>query len=167
MNTNKIILIMALFLLTAISVNGQKSQQSEVALVQQTELKVIGVSDYANFLNIEGLDKYSNITHKGFKNGSYILRSKNQYIDLRATYDADGNLIKGKLVTKNSRLPLLIKDHLIADNYKEWTMISNKIVVRDFDANKTEYEVEMHRDGQKMKLYFDHRGNRIERLSRS
>ena len=160
-------LSLGLLFLTALSVNAQGNQKSDVALDQKTVLKVIGVSDYANFLNIEGLDKYSNIKRKGYKNDSYVLRSKNKHIDLYATYGSDGNLIKGKLITKNSRLPLAVKSYLTTDSFKEWTMISNKVIVRDFDAKKTEYEVEVLRDGKKMKLYFDHTGNRITKLSRS
>jgi hypothetical protein len=172
MKPSKIILSLALLFLTVISVRAQDCQCPEEVQDNKTVLKVIGVNDYVNFLNIEGLQKYSNINYEQFdlesnKVRRYILNNHGKNMAVKATYGKDGNLMKGSLITKNSRLPKVIQNYLVTGNYEGWTMTSNKTVVRDFNALNTEYEVKIKRDTMKQTLYFDHLGNRITRLTRS
>lgn len=165
-------LSLGVLFLTALPVKAQDCECPEVALGNESVLTVIKVSDYANFLNVEGLKKYSNIKFSGYELYSpeareYTLQNNGKNIRLFATYGKDGNLIKGKLVAKNTRLPKVIIDYLVTDNYRGWTMTSNKTIVRDFNAQKTEYEVIIQRDKMKQKLLFDHIGNRITKLAKN
>lgn len=172
MKPTKILLSIAILLLTVISVKAQDCECPEEAQINKTELTMIGLDDYVNFLSIEGLKKYSNINYQGLKYKSnkaraYNLSSYNHRISLDATYGRDGNLTKGMLVAKNYPLPKVIYDYLVTDNYKDWTMTSNKTIIHDFDALTTEYEVKIQRDKMKQTLFFDHLGNRITRLAQS
>lgn len=171
MKPTSIILSLGILFLTVFSVKAQDCKCPEVKLGNESVLSVINVSDYANFLNIEGLKKYSNIKFEGFDSKAdrlreYTLKNNGRNIRLYATYGKDGNLIKGRLVTKNARLPKVIQDYLVTDNYRGWTMTSNKTIVRDFNSKKTEYEVKIQKDKIKQTLLFDHFGNRITRLAK-
>lgn len=172
MKPTRIILSLAILFLTAQSVKAQDCECPEVVLENESVLTVIKASDYANFLNIEGLKKYSNIKYDGLDLDSpdikeYTLKNNGKHIKLYATYGRDGNLIKGRLIRKNDRLPKVIQDYLVTDNYRGWTMKSNTTIVHDFNAEKTEYEVKIQRDKMKQTLFFDQFGNRIERIARS
>lgn len=159
--------------------NAQDCKCQEVITVQQIEptsfLTEIGVNEYPYFKNISGLKKYSNIKYIGLDENSYpkadffTIKSKNKDMNLKATYGKDGNLIDGRLTMENVPLPSTISTNLVADEYKGWTMTSNKIVVHDFDTLRTEYEVKLEQDKDKMKqtLFFDHSGNRIQKISRT
>ena len=172
MKPTRIILSLAILFLTAQSIKAQDCECPEVVLENESVLNVIEMSDYAKFLNIEGFKKYSNIKYEGFGLNSpevreYTLKNNGKHIRLYATYGRDGNLIKGRLIIKDSRLPRVIQDYLVTDNYRGWTMISNRTIVHDFNAETTEYEVTIERDQMKQTLLFDQFGNRIERLAHS
>lgn len=144
---------------------------AEVAISDQTLLMLIGEDTYPDFLNISGLKKYSNINLEGIatfspKIKTYTLTGSNRQATLSATYNnKDGNLITGHYVTKNTRLP---KDILImlVEDYKGWTMTSNKTIVHDFDAQRTEYQVKIKNGKNKQTLYLNHAGKPIEKLAR-
>jgi hypothetical protein len=171
MKPTRIILSLSILFLTALSVKAQDCNCPEEVLGNATKLTVIGVNDYANFLHVKGLKKYSNINYIGLDSNTseirgYTLRNNGKHVILFATYGRDGDLIRGRLIAKNSPMPKVIRDYLVTDNYKDWTMTSNKILVRDFNAEKTEYEVKIQRDKMKQTLFFDHFGNRIKKLTR-
>ncbi len=168
------ILIMSFFM--ALTVNAQEIVCPEVAEAFQNEpmslLEEITESDYPYFLNLLSLQKYSNIVYRGLsvdfrKDRGYALTGNGKSIKLYAKYGADGTLIKGSLIKKDSRLPLLIREHLPGFMLERWEMVSNKTFINDFDPLKTEYEVELQRDNKKRTVFFDHSGNRIKRLFRS
>lgn len=137
-----------------------------------TVLTTIGENDFPNFLNINGLKKYSNITYTGEDFNSpeaktFTLKSSGKKYRLYATYGEDGNLIRGIFTTEDTYLPKVIRGYLATDDYKDWTMTNYKTIVRNFDVQRTEYEVKLERDDMKQRLFFDHSGNRIKRLSRA
>jgi len=173
MKPSRIVLSIGILFLTVLPIMAQNCKCPEEAQGDRTALTVIGVNDYANFLNIDGLKKYSNIVYEGLNLTSnevmvgYTLNSHSKDRIIFATYDKDGNLIKGSLITKNSPLPKDIRDHLGTENYSGWTMTSNKIIVHDFSAQKTEYEVKIRQGKMKKTLFFDHLGNPMTRLTRS
>lgn len=171
MKTSKIILSLGILLLASLPIRAQTCECPEVPVEQTTTPKVMGVNDYTNFLTIEGLKKYSNIKYEGIdKNLSakrFILSSKNNRTSIYAIYGTDGNLLRARLVTKNVRLPKAIQHYLVTNDYRDWTMTSNKVIVHDFDRDKTEFEVIIQRDNKKQKLLFDNSGIPIEMLSRS
>jgi hypothetical protein len=132
----------------------------------------VAESDYPYFLNLLSLQRYSNIEYRGLsvnfmKDRGYDLTSNGKNFKLYAKYGADGNLIKGSLIKKDSRLPLFIREHLPGYMVERWKMVSNKTFINDFDPLKTEYEVELQRDNKNRTVFFDHSGKRIEKLSRS
>jgi hypothetical protein len=157
--------------------NAQDCKCPEVRTVLQTEptsvLTEIRVSEYPYFLNIAGLKKYSNIQYIGLDENSYpeadffTIKSKNKGMNLKATYGKDGNLIDGRLIMENVPLPKTISGNLVTDEYKGWTMTGNKIIVHDFNAHKTQYEVKLQHDKMKQTLFFDYAGNRIKNISRT
>lgn len=135
-----------------------------------TKISVITAEDYPNFLDISSLKKYSNIFYNGMNSDvervrEYRLAGHSKDTSVEALYGKDGKLITGKLVVKNSPLPGAINRYLVTDTYKDWTMVSNKIFVKDFDAMSTEYEVKMKKGKEKQTLYFDSAGNQITRLA--
>ncbi|MDR8391171.1 hypothetical protein NC796_08485 [Aliifodinibius sp. S!AR15-10] len=172
---NVIVLSIGILFLVVPSLNAQDCNCSEATAVVQGEptsvLTGISESDYPYFLNIKGLKKYSNITYNGLpvgsSNANYSLRSDGKGMKLSATYGEDGNLINGWYITKNRVIPRAIREFLTTENYIGWTMTDNKIVVHDFDALKTEYEVKLQKDNMKQTLFFDHSGTQIKKLSRT
>jgi len=160
-------------MITSPIVSGQNS-----TIVEETELSIEGAfyldfiheEDYPHFLHISGLKRYSNIVFdessavQGLK--SYQVRSKNKTHNLSATYDKDGRLMRARYVTKNTRLPKHITEHLVMDEYKDWTMVGNKVTVKNFDAQSTEYQVKMKNGKKKQTLRFDRSGNRIDKIAR-
>lgn len=159
------------------SLNAQDCKCQEVITVQEIEptsqLTDIGVEEYPYFLNVTGLKKYSNIKYTGLDDNSYpkadffTVKSKNNNMNLKATYGKNGNLIDGRLIKENVPLPKTIASKLVSDEYKGWTMASNKIVVHDFNVLRTEYEVKLQQDEMMQTVFFDHSGNQIKKISRT
>lgn len=173
MKPTKIISTLSILFLATLSLNAQDCTCPEETVEEPTTvLTTIGEQDYPNFLTLNGLKRYSNIRYSGLLPGSadaksFTIRTNGKRYQLNATYGADGNLIRGIYTTKDSNIPRTIRDYLATDDFKGWTMIHNKTIVRDFDVERTEYEVNLERDGVKQTLLFDHSGNRIRRLARS
>ena len=170
------VLLLVLSFFMVLTVNAQKIDCAKVPDTNPNELpsllKNIGEADFSYFSNIRSLKKYSNIIYEGvsvdcFKNKRYKMTSSSKNAKLDVTYGNDGNLIKGRLVKIDSHLPFLIRKHLPAYSLDRWKMISNKTFIFDFNPMRTEYEVELLRDEEKMTLFFDYTGKQIKRLSRS
>lgn len=175
-NLIKLILGTGMLLVTASSVSAQNCECPEGTVAVQnspaTELKSIGESDYPYFLNIKNLSRYSNIMYDGLSLHSpsvrsYRLISRSRQIDLNASYRKDGTLIDGQLIIKDSPLPSNISKSVIKNGFKGWIMIENKIIVHDFDAQRTEYEVTLQRGEEKQTLFLNRNGELIEKLSRT
>ncbi len=175
-NILKIILSTGLLFFNVLLVNGQVANNKDCTCLEdtisdQSVLLSIGEDAYPNFLNISGLRKYSNINFDGLNSLSqkiniYTLKGSSKKAELRATYHKkDGRLINGHYITENTYLPKVILIALVEDR-KGWTMTSNKTIVHDFDAQRTEYEVKMSKNNNKQTLYFDHSGKPIKKLSR-
>lgn len=167
------ILIMSLFM--ALSVHAQKTDCAKVANFDTnklpTLLRSIGEEDYSNFLNVMSLKNYSNIIYDGlsvdcYKNRQFSLTGKGKNIELDATYGDDGSLIEGRLIKIDAHIPFLIRKHCSAYLLEGWEMTSNKIFIIDFNPAKTEYEIDMMREDEKLTLFFDHTGRQIKNLSR-
>ena len=158
----------------ALSVNAQNVPCPEVAVQNEptTVLETIGEDDYPHFLNISGLKRYSNIKYNGLeivsnKVGNYTLVGNGKRMKLFAMYGADGNLINGSFIKKDSLIPVFIIEHLRAYRTEDWKMAGNKTFVIDFDPLKTEYEVELQRENENRTVFFDHAGKPIKRLAHS
>ncbi len=167
------VLSAVLLMITSSTVKGQ-----DCTCVEETELPDEGAyfldfiheEDYPNFMHISGLKRYYNIVYDESAQTptlrSYQIQGSSKGGNLMATYDKDGKLIRAKYVTKNTRLPKHITEHLVMDEYKDWTMVSNKVTVRNFDPESTEYQVKMKNGKQTQTLHFDRSGNRIDKLAR-
>lgn len=164
----KILLPIGLFaLLVTSTVQGQAVK---APCETESKISVITEEDYPNFLNITDLEKYSNVIYNGLdvnrnKVSELRLVGNGKDTSLEAVYGRDGKLISAKLVKKDHPLPSIISRHLVSDSFKDWTMISNKTYVRDFDAMSTEYEVVMKKGKTKQTVHFDYHGNPISRLA--
>jgi len=171
---NSVALLVLFFI--ALSANGQKINCAEVPETDSNEpsslLMEIKENDFEYFLNVMSLKKYSNIIYDGlvvecYKDRNYRLTSNGKNLKLEATYGEDGSLIKGKLIKKDTYLPVNIRKHLSGYMAQRWGMVSNKMFVHDFDPLKTEYEVKFQRDDKTQTVFFDHSGKRIKGLSGS
>jgi len=167
------VLSAGLLMITSSTVNGQDCtcvEETEVPIEGAFFLNLINEDDYPHFMHISGLKRYSNVVYdesaQSPELSSYHIKSNNKNVDLRATYDKDGRLIRAKYVTKNTRLPKSISEYIVRDEYKDWTMVSNKVIVHDFDAQSTEYRIKMKNGKQTQTLHFDRSGNRIDKLAR-
>jgi hypothetical protein len=61
--------------------------------------------------------------------------------DLWAVYDADGDLIETREMSTNIPLPQSVKDGLAKSQYKDWTVVGDKEIIRYYhDHNKTSAE---------------------------
>lgn len=135
-----------------------------------SRISVITENDYQNFLDISALKKYSNVIYNGLYEDTdriyeYRLAGNGKDTSINALYGKDGKLITARLVKKNTPLPNIINRYLVSDDFKDWTMVSNKTFVKDFDAISTEYEVKLKKGKEKRTLYFDSAGNPITRLA--
>jgi len=175
-NILKIILSTGLLFFNVLLVNGQIANDQDCTCLEETisdqsVLLSIGEDAYPNFLNISSLRKYSNVNFDDVKDlsrnfNTYTLKGSSKKAELRATYHKkDGSLINGHYITENTYLPKVILIALVEDR-KGWTMTSNKTIVHDFDAQRTEYEVKMRKENNKLTLYFDQSGKPIKKLSR-
>lgn len=171
----KILSSISMVLLITLSVKGQECKCSEETVTVQNEpisvLRMIEESDYPYFLNVDSLRRYSNIKYDGLSVKSskvkrYVLTNSSKHVKLNAVYGKNGNLINGKLLIIDSPLPVVIREYLNTDMFKDWTIKRNKILVHDFDTRRTEYEVQVQHQKMNQTLFFDYSGNRIKRLSR-
>lgn len=95
----------------------------------------------------------------------YVIEGKTKNEELYAEYDgSNGNLIKATVIQRNIILPRNISVELTTGDYKGWTMIGNKRVIKDFMRDSIEYEVVMMKDGELRIEYFDANGMVIDQL---
>lgn len=169
MKSNIVLTTGLLFALVVASVQAQDVKELCPCEVD-SKISMITEEDYPNFLNIPALKKYSNIIYNGLGSDpadvyEYHLAGRAKNISVDALYGKDGKLVTARLVKKDTPLPDFVSKQLVSGSYKDWTMRSNKTFVKDFDAMSTEYEVKMKNGKNKLTLYFDSAGNRIDRLA--
>jgi hypothetical protein len=92
---------------------------------------------------------------------SYVLSGSGHNINVKATYDRDGNLIEGLLTKKNTTIPLAIRQFIASGEFEGWTMTGNEKVVKDFDPYQTEYNVTLSNGNKEKILSFKDQGNRL------
>lgn len=91
----------------------------------------------------------------------YTLRGKGTGINMRATYDNDGNLVESTLHSRNTRIPPAIRQFIISGKYEGWVMVGNEKVVKDFDPYQTEYIITVSDGRVEQVLNFKEYGNTI------
>lgn len=90
---------------------------------------------------------------------TYTVEGTSKNEDMYAMYDASGRLIRSTLTQRNIILPRNIATALVADQFREWTMIGNELTVQNFDKNSMMYKVVL-QNGSEIRIeYFDRNGN--------
>jgi hypothetical protein len=84
--------------------------------------------------------------------------------DLWAVYTADGNLVETREVYKDVALPVSVQQALAKSNYKDWTVVGNKEVIRfyhDGDNSSVEQHmrVTVQKDNVKRALSFNYQNS--------
>lgn len=143
---------------------GEQTGAREIVLLEE---------DYLCLQNIQCLKDTDFLEKKGwnirFENngetGPYTLAGSNGLRKtLDARYDKKGELIEASLIRMNVKLPMVIKKSLF-NEFPDWTMTSNEMIVTDFDAAKTEYKVSLKKGTERQTLYYDYDGARIRGLA--
>jgi hypothetical protein len=58
--------------------------------------------------------------------------------DVYAVYAPDGTIIQSRSLYKNISLPAVVKDRLSKSQYKDWTVIGDREIIRYFNEKKNE-----------------------------
>jgi hypothetical protein len=81
--------------------------------------------------------------------------------DLWAVYSADGNLITTREMSPNIALPANVQESLAKSQYKDWTVVGNKEIIRyyhDRNASSVEqhFRVTVQKDNVKKSISFNY-----------
>lgn len=127
--------------------------------------------DYPYLRNLECLKNGDFLEQRGWNwtlnnintpNPSHFeLSGSGPYIDVQATYDAEGNLIESLLRIKDTAIPPAVRRFIFSGEFEGWTMTGNEKVVKDFDPHQTKYYVTLSNGNDKKILAFKDEGNRI------
>jgi hypothetical protein len=63
--------------------------------------------------------------------------------ELWAVYDADGNLVETRELAKNISIPRAVQEKLAKSQYKDWTVVGNKEIIKYYHDHKNS-SVEQH-----------------------
>ncbi|REL33429.1 hypothetical protein DYD21_11695 [Rhodohalobacter sp. SW132] len=123
-------------------------------------LRTIHCMKNDDFLKSRGWNwKLKNLSHKQATH--YVLSGKGAKINVRATYDKDGNLVESLLRINDTHIPHAILEFIFYDKYEGWHMIANEKIVKDFDTYQTEYNIILSDGSMEQVLNFKEYGNRI------
>ena len=110
----------------------------------------------------ENITWYSYTERPGMRPEYYVATATGNGITCESRYDRNGNLVSSKTVATNVKLPLTITQSILR-NYPGWTITADQMITTDFDQTTTYYTVVIRSDeGERMTLYFDRNGNKIE-----
>jgi hypothetical protein len=91
------------------------------------------------------LEKYGWVIAKGMENQKpdyYEVNIKSQDgSDIYAVYSADGTIIQSKTIRKNAALPLNVTQALAKSQYKDWTVVGDKELIKYYNSKN---DVEEH-----------------------
>ncbi|CAN5215277.1 hypothetical protein BH23BAC3_BH23BAC3_22550 [soil metagenome] len=104
-----------------------------------------------------------NLNRQKYQN--YLVEGSSKHEEIYAKYDGNGRLIEARLTQRNIDLPEYITNVLKSDDYKDWEMIGNELVVQNFDKKRMQYKVILRNDNDVIVEYFDKLGNPMNRLS--
>lgn len=125
--------------------------------------------DYPYLRNLECLKNKQFLEDRGFtstfrnmksvNNNRFVLTGSGHKLDMTATYNKDGHLVKSLLTMQDIRIPRAIQQYIYSDKFAGWTMTGNEKIVKDFDPYQTEYKVIMMNGTEKKVLSFREYGN--------
>ncbi|HYX10213.1 MAG TPA: hypothetical protein VE912_26025, partial [Bacteroidales bacterium] len=94
----------------------------------------------------------------------YIAKASGKNISCEAVYDRNGKLMHSETIMTDVRMPTSVMA-TIQEEYPDWKVSNNQMVVRDFDDNKKHFEVVINRNGKNRTLYYDALGKNIGDIS--
>jgi hypothetical protein len=102
-----------------------------------------------------------NSTSKPVDNFQVMMKTKSGD-DFWAVYDAQGNLIQTKEITKNVPVPAYVSEKLAKSAYKDWTVLGDKEIIRYYRsqnaANVEEHlRLTLEKDKVKRSLSFNYK----------
>jgi hypothetical protein len=109
--------------------------------------------------NLDEVRPASNLT------GNFIIEGSSRNEEIYAMYNGRGELLKATVIQRNIVLPKNLREILINDEFKSWTMIGNEVEIQDFDKNKVTYKIVLSRDGEVRVEHFDSYGQKVNRFS--
>ena len=133
---------------------------------------VITSDDYSCLKSIDCLknspkfrERGWNITFNGNtagRNERYELKSQTDRESLHASYNSSGDLVEADFRRKNTTLPRAVREYLVTEKYKDWTMTANEMRVRNFEPGQTTFKVTLEKGKDQKNLYFNSDGERIK-----
>lgn len=125
--------------------------------------------DYPYLRNLECLKNEKFLKDRGFtstfknmksrNNTRFVLTGSGHKLDMTATYDEDGYLVKSLLTIRDIRIPRAIQQYIYSGKFDRWTVTGNKKIVKDFDPYQTEYKIMMSNGTKEKILSFREYGN--------
>jgi hypothetical protein len=88
----------------------------------------------------------------------YVVEGSSKNESMHAVYDANGSLVKATVIQRNIILPRSIYEALSSEEFEDWTMIGNELVVKNFDKNSMEYKVVLESGDDIRVEYFNKNG---------
>ena len=106
----------------------------------------------------------SNISLNDRRAEGYTVEGSSKNESLYAEYHYRGGLVKATVIQRYIPLPKAINEILVSGELESWTMIGNKLVVRNFDRNTMQYKV-MLKNGNDIRVeYFNKYGEFQNRM---
>jgi hypothetical protein len=93
----------------------------------------------------------------------YSMTMKGDKIHLQAVYDSTGKLVRSREIVKDTELPNAIGKALASGEYKNWTIATDKEVIKNSDTGTAHYKVKVEQGRRKELLYFDANGTILHR----
>lgn len=77
-------------------------------------------------------------------------------VELSATYNKKGELLRATYKRQNLALPAALLSHIAIDEFDGWNMTGNEMIMKNFEENKTNYTVELQNNSSTKLLTFTH-----------
>ena len=164
-------LFISLFLLISTGMIYAQKKELDKSDVPQSVVKAIE-TDFPRWeeINWYAFDEIANqwaaIKKQGKVRGVmpdyYVASASGRNISIEAVYDKNGKLIRSKTVIKNVKLPEPIMSS-VKDEYPDWRIVSDQVVIRDFDKNKKYFQVMIRKENNEKTIYYNAQGNKVKR----
>lgn len=163
-------LVTLLMSLPAVALQGSSSTTDDT---KTNSSLMIHEDNFSCFQNLQCLMKEnpfrtSNLDDIRFNNHeyqTYVVEGTSKNEEVYAVYDQDGLLIESTVTQRNIVLPEKVSRSLVSSEFRDWTLIGNELEVHNFDKNTMLYKVVL-QNGEEVRVeYFDHNGNRKNRIS--
>lgn len=137
---------------------------AESLLAQETRISKSDVPDeVVERIESDFMSCVENITwftSNGEDADYYILNAKGKNMSCEAVYTKEGELVYAITTRSNVAIPQQVREY-IADEYDGWEITGDKQQIRNFDENLSYMEVQIEKDGESQKIYFDSNGEEI------